>query len=354
MPAAAKYFDGECPVERVVEVSLDGSAITLSRGRTAPQSWPLARIRSVSLRDQEGMRIAYDGLPNARLIVSDEKLQRALLAVAAHLSPGMSGRELAQMAGAFVVGISGLVLLLFVIVQLLPDQIASVLPEPIRANMGARADAAVSSYYRLCNSAAGEAALRALVARITANRPDAVPSSILVYDIPEINAFALPGGHVVVNSGLIGSASSPGEVAGVIAHEMGHVYYRHPEASIIREIGIQLLINAATGSNDNAFSSIAARATMMRYSRHYERQADSFGLGLLNDAEIDPMDMKRFFQTLIAANGSGPRGPLERIFATHPGTDERIARIEPLPVGKVPRPVLTIEQWLALKGTCKT
>jgi predicted Zn-dependent protease len=179
--------------------------------------------------------------------------------------------------------------------------------------------------------------------------------SIRIYDIPVMNAFALPGERIVIMRELIARAEAPEEVAGVLAHELGHVAGRHAEAQLIRATGLQLLFSAATGGGGDTITTAAGLAAILRYSRAAEREADAYALATLRAAAIDPLGLKRFFERIRKEEGARPTGAfgnIGSIFSTHPGTDDRIKAIGPLPNGIIPRPVLSDAEWQALKKIC--
>jgi beta-barrel assembly-enhancing protease len=143
-------------------------------------------------------------------------------------------------------------------------------------------------------------------------------------------------------------------VAGVLAHEIGHVGHKHPEAQMIRVMGVQVLLSLASGGGDT-FGSAAAMLTILRYSRDAEREADAYARDMLKAAAIDPLGFKAFFESIKKETGEleeGTLGKLTSIISTHPMTDERIAAIEPLPAGVIARAVLNDADWRALRGIC--
>lgn len=161
-----------------------------------------------------------------------------------------------------------------------------------------------------------------------------------VVDTDEINAFALPGGYLYINRGLIAAADSESELAGVIAHEIGHVVGRHGAKQMTRQIGLSALIQAALGEDPGLIQSIVANiattGAMMKYSREAEKEADSYAIDELYRSGIDPNGFLTFFDKLKSAHGRNPSN-LEKFFASHPPTDERIentkAKIAALPRG---------------------
>src|SRR5690606_26348291 len=100
--------------------------------------------------------------------------------------------------------------------------------------------------------------------------------TVSVADDPQVNAFAAPGGRIVLLEGLLREAESPDEIAGVLAHEIGHVTERHPTAAALRLLGIQALLTGIFG--DGSLASAAAGAggllVALSYSRDDERTAD--------------------------------------------------------------------------------
>lgn len=145
-----------------------------------------------------------------------------------------------------------------------------------------------------------------------------------------INAFAIPGGHVVILTGLLQHADSAEEVAGVLAHEIAHVTRRHTLRNIVKSAGLLFVLEAAVGDASGLFAMAAEASRYLleqKFSRDFEREADDTGWSYLIDANIDPRGMTRFFEKLkqLAAN---PR--LENSLAlinTHPATQERIDRL---------------------------
>ncbi len=152
-----------------------------------------------------------------------------------------------------------------------------------------------------------------------------------VVDDREANAFALPGGRVYVNSGLLGTAGGEGELAGVLAHEISHVALRHGTASaskaLFAELGVALLGELIGGKKGEAVQLGAyagASLYLLKFSRDYERQADILGAQIMSRAGYDPRDMVRLFRRL---EGEGGRG-LPQWLSDHPGLEKRALRIE--------------------------
>ena len=173
---------------------------------------------------------------------------------------------------------------------------------------------------------------RRLVASIPAQyRREQFRYTFHVVEDREANAFALPGGHVYVNSGLIEAAGGEGELAGVLAHEISHVALRHGTASaskaVIAELGVALLGELIGGKKGRAIQLGAyAGATLylLKFSRDYERQADILGAQIMAGAGYDARDMVRLFRRLEGRGGTG----LPQWLSDHPDLEKRARRIE--------------------------
>lgn len=147
-----------------------------------------------------------------------------------------------------------------------------------------------------------------------------------------INAFAVPGGHIFIHTGLLAAADTPEEIAGVLGHEIAHITERHGFRSIINAAGLYLIVQFLLGDTSGLAAVLADGSQLLlrqRYSRDFERNADDVGWQYLVEANIDPRGMIRFFDRLKKEEQKHPqlRGSLQ-LLNTHPATDERMKRLE--------------------------
>ena len=163
-----------------------------------------------------------------------------------------------------------------------------------------------------------------------------IPYTFYVVNIDELNAFAVPGGFVYVNRGLIEQTDNLAELAGVVAHEIGHVEARHSAEMIERAQGAEagvtiasILLGQPPGGLAGAAVNIGAQAYFAHHSREAENEADAVAVRLLPQAGIDPAGLVTFFKELIAERERSPSA-LEQWFSTHPLTEERIANVREL------------------------
>ncbi len=156
--------------------------------------------------------------------------------------------------------------------------------------------------------------------------------SFKIVNASDINAFALPGGPMFVNRGMIEAAKNEGEMAGVMAHEISHVALRHATAQQTKQgswqnqlgvIGLVLGGAILGGQTGAQLGMLGAQAWMTKYSRDYETQADILGSHIMANAGYDPTDLANMFKTIQAQGGaSGPEW-----LSSHPDPGNRYEKI---------------------------
>jgi len=162
------------------------------------------------------------------------------------------------------------------------------------------------------------------------DRPD-VDYHVHVIDDPKtVNAFATPGGHLYVYTGLLLTADNEAELAGVMAHEAGHVAGRHIERQMVNTYGLQTVTALALG-NDPAMikqlaATVAGTGLLRAHSRSEETEADEYGARYTAKAGYDPQALITFFEKLQKQEGSTPR--VMAWLQTHPTSEQRIAHLE--------------------------
>lgn len=156
-----------------------------------------------------------------------------------------------------------------------------------------------------------------------------------IVDDPTVNAFSLPGGPIIINSGLIFKAASPEEIAGVLAHEIAHTYGQHGLQMLLGSVGLYLLVDAFVGDVSGLIAVLAENGSYLltqKFSRDHETEADINGWATLAKANLDPRGMIDFFKKLEAeSKQDGIAGQLEKsldFLGTHPQTSERLANLQ--------------------------
>ncbi|QRN96197.1 M48 family metalloprotease [Archangium violaceum] len=155
-----------------------------------------------------------------------------------------------------------------------------------------------------------------------------------VIDAPDnVNAFALPGGHIFVYSGLIRAASNEAELASVLGHEVAHVASGHARQQLASQVGLGTLQQLLLGNDPHVLaqlgSAIASQGYLAAYTRGMESEADKRGLQYLDTAGYDPAAMARFFDKLGKLEGSKPNF-VSSFFATHPNPGARAREVSSL------------------------
>ncbi len=298
----------------------------------------------------------------ARLALRDPA---AIAALAAHTAgptrDTLAGHEAARRrharsrwrglaAGLLVAALLGAAGWLF-LTRLAPDLVAATIPPASERLIGEAAATQLLAGEQTIDAGPAAAAVATIMERleaaIEANPGYAFEVTIVNSDL--VNAAALPGGKVVVYSGLLAEAGSAEEVAGVLAHEICHVLHRDSLRQLIGRLGGGALIALVLGGGDLAgLAAQAGELDRLAYGRDQERAADRGGVALLARAGLPPRAAPAFFERLQAKEA----GKLPEFLSTHPDTAARIAELRQLaadtPVAE-PRP-LAID-WNAVRAS---
>ncbi|MCA9708593.1 MAG: M48 family metallopeptidase [Myxococcales bacterium] len=242
--------------------------------------------------------------------------------------------------------LAGLLLVAFIAFPLFSGLVAPLVPQSVVDAVGAEMIKDTATRGSFCNAPAGRAALERLVEHLAAEAPDH-EFKVYVSDQSIINAFAAPGGHIVIYQPIIAQADSAEEVAGVLAHEMGHVVEGHPTQGLVEAVGYGIFNKFTIGSEDT--KRVAESLLTNHYSRNDELDADRRGVELLNAAGVDSRGLFSFFERIKKAGDDVP-GAVE-FLSTHPSGDTRRENLEGL--AKEGDAVMSPEDWAALEAICE-
>jgi Zn-dependent protease with chaperone function len=239
----------------------------------------------------------------------------------------------------------------FLLTRAAPEIVAATLPPASEKLLGEAALAQMLLGETEIEAGPAAEAVRAIVARLTA-AVEANPGyefDVRLVKSDVVNAAALPGGKIIVFSGLLAEAGSADEVAGVLAHEIQHVLHRDALRGLVARLGGSAVIALVLGGGDLArIAGQAGELDQLAYGRDQERAADRDGVLLLTRAGLPPAALPAFFDRLRAQEGGG----LPEFLSTHPDTASRIVELRRLaaatPVGD-PRP-LAID-WAAVRAS---
>lgn len=360
----AIYFDGTCSTRNdvVVEASTAGLQI-LGAGRHLLDEWLYAELRRQAAPDGV-LRLGRHGETLlARLEVRDAALASAIEDRAVTLDRGGTAERklrrkvvilsLAAVVSLIFTAIIGVPVLATRVTPLIPIAVEQKLGNAVDSQIRATLDTKHLGSAFVCgagaNGAAGRAALDKLVGRLKAAAALPYPVRVDVVRRPDFNAFALPGGHIYAFQGLIDRAQSPDEVAGVLAHEMGHVAHRDGTRTVLQAAGLSFLFGMMLGDFVGGGAVVIAAKTVVRssYSRRVEAQADIYSVGLMHKVGGDPRALAAILERVTADKDEGIK-----ILADHPDTKDRVVAINAIAPTGATTPLLGVADWTALKQIC--
>jgi beta-barrel assembly-enhancing protease len=357
------YLDGRTPVRRPARVRLTRSGLEITPEGGATAFWPYAEVRQTQgWHAGEEVRLERGGEPAEAVVIGDATFLADLREIAQ--APGLRfhdprrrGRRVLFTAVAAVAVIAICAALYLWGIPAAAEAVAARVPVSWEEDLGRAVVESLVKPDKQCRDPAGQRALDGLVATLAAAAPRSPYAfRVQVMDSKTVNAFAAPGGYIVMLRGLVDEARKPEELAGVLAHEMEHVLQRHSTKAIVQHVSTGLLITALTGdvSGAMAYGLESARVLgQLRYSRAAEEEADRRGMELLIAAGLDPSGMIDFFEAL-ERKGRDPSGLLKYL-SSHPGASDRATRLRRIaaaaPVAR--RPALEPAEWTALRSICK-
>ena len=224
--------------------------------------------------------------------------------------------------------------------------LAGLTPLSTEKQLGELALAQVRTQGSLAGSGAAQQAVQEIGQRLTIG--SRYQYRWFVKQDDSVNAFAMPGGIIVVHTGLLRQAGSPGELAGVLAHEVQHVEQRHSLRQMITSLGWGALMAVTIGDISGVAAMLAHQAGAMYFSRDMEDEADRLGVQALQRARIRPDGMLTFFQKLGEENQAQAPGWI----SSHPQTAARVRRVTAL-IEATPCPAcqpLDSSHWQAMKA----
>lgn len=355
LEAVARYSDGRSAPREVVVSFGERSLIIMGLDDKPIAHWPLASLRALGPPAQQPVEIVPDPGSDERLLLDDREMSDAIREVCPdlHRMPTAPRRRVpwaALLAGLAVAGAAVGALALW---PLMPDSLADLVPPEREAALGDAVAARVPALLdasrppALCVSDEGQAALRALADRLAPDADAARPLRISVLDHPSAEALALPGGRVLLFHGLIQAAATPEEIAGVLAHALGHVEARDPLRATLDRAGATALAGVLVGDiTGKSVLKEAAAALDASYAAASEAQADAVGFAVLAAAGLPATAGAQLAERLAADEA--------RYIARHPWTTERArAALAADTVGSDPfTPALRDRDWIALGNIC--
>ena len=329
--AEGTYTDGQTARRHSVRATVDADGLRIESGDGAiAETWPFADLRLV---DE-----VYAGRPfrlkrkagDERLTIADSEFLDRLRPHAPNLSrKDLRRQKIGVRAAGWLGGTVAILAGFWFLLPLAAGPIASFVPlsweEGLGRTVQRQALALMAADSRVCDDWLGEQAMEKLVQRLSAAQPSRYRFRVTVVDDKTVNAFAAPGGYIVVFRGLIDNSAGSDGLAGVMAHEMGHVIERHGMEGLVKALGLSFVMSALIGDT-SGFAGIATDMAQSlatsKFSRDAEREADRVAVEMLNRAGISGRGFQAFFQTMARKEGLGD-STVSRYFASHPATGGR-------------------------------
>ena len=346
------YFDGTTSRRRLVTLVF-GDRLELHEPLQALVTWPYDEIRRADSPNGT-LRLICLGAPAlARLDIRDAAVAAEVIARATRLDENRSSRRgAAAIVGWSIAAAASIIAVVLFGVPLAADRLAPLVPQAVERRMGDVADGQVKALFgnKVCNSADGQAAFVKLVTtlREAAGLDPSIQTAVLSTPVP--NAFALPGGRVYLFNGLLAKAENPDEIAGVLAHELGHLRHRDGTRNLIYNGGTSFLIGLLFGDVTGSSALIFASRSLVTasYSREAEQNADNFSIEIMQKLG---RPTKAMGDLLFRVTGKQGDSSLS-ILASHPMTEDRLKRMSEVDRPASGPPLLTAEEWTSFKAIC--
>lgn len=357
------YLDGRNATRHPVAIQLTATAVHIVKEDGHTIRWPYSEIaQTQGAYEGEQVRLEHGAPLPQTVIVQDSTFLAALQQISASSATHFHNPRsrplrlrFTILAGVALLGVTGGFYLWGI--PWLAKLVAPHIPVSWEEQLGISVLEQIAPSANRCLDRHRLPTLENVVTRLSRAVPDSpYRIRLTVVDRPAVNAFALPGGQVVVFRGLLEATETPEQFAGVLAHELQHIYKQHSTRSLIEQASASLLIAAVTGdfTGGVTYGIEGARVLgILRYSRLYEDEADREGLRLLQSIGIDPAEMIAFYRIMEAQHPHD--AAVSSYLSTHPDTSDRIEKLMALAIAPPPHPVTLFsrEEWKDLRALCR-
>jgi len=355
------YFDGETARPHNVEVEIGTGALDIFGSAGMLTKWGYETLRRVpgTSREADMIEVLPSFQSDERLRLNDRGAVKALRSAHPKVDKRRPANRSAIVRALAWTGaaIGSLAFIVLVAIPALAPQIASMIPVERQISLGDQVEELVSSVGligNICESDEGSAALDKMTAKLTDGLELRIPVRVDVVRSSLVNAIALPGGRVLLFYPLIKQAKSADEVAGVLGHEIGHVQQQHPLNNAVRSSASAGVVGLFFGDFAGAgmMAGLSEQLMNASHTREAEREADQFAVERLAAANASSAEMAKFFARMRKRHGDG--GLFGGYLASHPSFSERETMLTEASIGEGAEPILTDEEFRALRGICGT
>jgi len=367
MVASGQFFDGESSRAQEVTVQIVNEDLEIrTAAGLALAHWPQALIRDENVPPvQDGVFLSLSDTSLARLRITDPLFVQKLIV----RCPRLSKRRKAEVrhwakpaaATAAVVGLVTAVILFGVpwisipVAKLIPATALRDIGQGVEDEIIRRAAPKGQEAAQVCQSKVAQAALDRVLGRFLSvsplvDNPD-IQLSVRVIKSKVANALALPGGRILVFSGLIDRADDVNGLVGVLAHEFAHVEAQHPARLLVTNVGMAAILSLVFGdvSGGTMMAAAGQMALGASYSRDFERAADMRSIELMQQLSYN---LKPLIPLLEKIQKAGPKSGLWTFMNTHPGIESRIEMLKVAGNTGTTAPV-GAEEWNEIKTMCE-
>lgn len=359
----AHYLDGRTATRHRVTITVTPTTLQILMPDGTGKQWPYDQIRQTQgAYAGEPVRLEFGPEPAEAVVLSTPDLladiHKAAPAVAQHFHN--PARRKMRMRWTLCAALAVILMTIWLYRWGIPGIASAATPYvPVawEETLGRKVVEHLAPASRQCRDPDRLRKLDRVLQALVATRPTSpYQITLSVVDDPAVNAFAAPGGQVVMLRGLLERTDSPEQLAGVLAHELQHVYQRHTTKAILEQTAATVLLAAVSGdvSGGLAWGLEGARTLgSLHYTRTHETEADLEGLHMMQAARLDPTAMILFYGVL-QKDLQDQAGPPD-FLSTHPDMGERLATLVALAGPPPPdaRTLLPGEDWKDIRTLCR-
>ncbi|WP_298253246.1 M48 family metallopeptidase [Bradyrhizobium sp.] len=348
------FYDGMSSRRHHVQLTLS-DRLEISENGTTLASWPIAGIRRAEGANSLLRLSCVSAPPLARLELRDAGLSAILISRCPQLNNRAAGRHgVAAIVGWSLAATVSIAAVIWFGLPYAADRLAPLVPNALERRIGDAAEGQIKIVFgaKTCSgNLAGRAAFFKLMRKLSTAAGMEAPVRADVLDTVVPNAFALPGGKVYLFSGLLAKANDPDEIAGVLAHELGHVRHRDNTRNMIYSGGTSFLIGLLFGDVTGSGALVYASRSLINasYSRDAEQKADDFSISVMHRLGRPTRPMG---DLIFRITGNQADKTLS-ILANHPLTEDRLKHLTDEDRPASGPPLLSDAEWTALKSICK-